>query len=515
MAIERKRLNCAVYTRKSSEEGLDQEFNSLDAQREACEAYIQSQKHEGWRLLKDRYDDGGISGGTIDRPGLLQLLDDVEAGKVQIVVVYKVDRLTRSLADFAKIIEIFDHRGASFVSVTQQFNTTSSMGRLTLNVLLSFAQFEREVTGERIRDKIAASKKKGMWMGGNLPLGYDTEDRKLVIVDEEAETVRHIFRRYAALGCVRRLKADLDADGIVSKSRTSKNGRPTGGKPFARGALYHLLRNRLYLGEITHKGQSYPGEQAAIVDKALWDEVQSILEINRVDRKLGANAKSPSLLTGLLFDEHDRRLTPSHANKSGRRYRYYICVPNDAAAPIRLPAKEVENAVLTQVQRRLSRSGEVPADGQCIDFLRTRVSKIVLGSTELEIHLGDSDPAEPQVLTAPFMLRRRGVETKLVLESEIQFRPAALDPAMIKAVAKAHSWNRQLMAGEVDTIRALARRENVTERYVRKLLPLALLSPNIVRGVLEGRQPSHISLETLVNSELPRAWSEQAVKFGF
>ncbi len=328
MAADRKQLNCAIYTRKSSEEGLDQEFNSLDAQREACEAFIQSQKHEGWRLLKDRYDDGGISGGTMERPGLQRLLQDVAAGKVQVVVVYKVDRLTRALADFAKIIETFDDNGASFVSVTQQFNTTTSMGRLTLNVLLSFAQFEREVTGERIRDKIAASKKKGMWMGGNLPLGYDSPDRKLIVNPTEAETVRHIFRRYAALRSVRSLKAELDAEGIVNKVRVSKTGRTSGGKPFGRGALYHLLQNRIYIGEITHKDESYPGQHDVIIDNDLWDEVQVTLEFNRVERKHGTNAKNPSLLTGILFDEKGNRLTPSHAaGKAGRRYRYYISAP--------------------------------------------------------------------------------------------------------------------------------------------------------------------------------------------
>ncbi len=261
----------------------------------------------------------------MERPGLKQLLEDVAAGKAQVVVVYKVDRLTRALADFAKIIETFDANGASFVSVTQQFNTTTSMGTLTLNVLLSFAQFEREVTGERIRDKIAASKKKGMWMGGNLPLGYDSPDRKLIVNRAEAEMVRQIFRRYVELRSVRDLKAELDAGGIVSKVRVSKTGRTSGGKPFTRGALYHLLQNRVYIGEITHKDESYPGQHEAIIDRELWDEVQATLELNRVDRKLGVNAKNPSLLTGILFDEKGNRLMPSHAaGKGGRRYRYYI-----------------------------------------------------------------------------------------------------------------------------------------------------------------------------------------------
>src|SRR6202521_3626390 len=268
---------CAIYTRKSSEEGLEQEFNSLHAQREACEAFIKSQRHEGWVCLPDGYDDGGLSGATMERPALQQLLAEIRAGRVDIVDVYKVDRLTRSLADFSKIVEVLDARGVSFVSVTQQFNTTSSMGRLTLNVLLSFAQFEREVTGERIRDKIAASKKKGMWMGGNPPLGYDARDRKLLVNEAEAETVRHIFRRYAELGSVRLLKEELEAQAILSKARLSASGRSWGGNPFARGALYLMLQNRIYLGEIVHKKQHYAGEHAPIIDRDLWEQVQARL----------------------------------------------------------------------------------------------------------------------------------------------------------------------------------------------------------------------------------------------
>src|ERR1700687_5784435 len=318
---------CAVYPRNSSEEGLQQEFNSLHAQREACEAYIQSQRHEGWTCLTQHYDDGGLSGATMDRPALQQLLADIQAGKVDIVVCYKVDRLTRSLADFAKIVEIFDAKGVSFVSVTQQFNTTTSMGRLTLNVLLSFAQFEREVTGERIRDKIAASKKKGMWMGGVPPLGYTVRDRKLIIVESEAETVRHIFRRYAALGSVRLLKAELETHGIAGKRWTSASGRSWGGRPIGRGALYLILQNRIYRGDIVDKEQSYPGEHEATIDPALWDAVQARLAENAVERSTGVRVKNPSLLAGLLFDGEGHRMTPTHAVKHGKRYRYYVSRP--------------------------------------------------------------------------------------------------------------------------------------------------------------------------------------------
>src|SRR5467141_1475356 len=312
-------VRCAIYTRKSSEEGLEQEFNSLQAQREACEAFITSQRHEGWVCLRAAYDDGGFSGATMDRPALQQLLADLTAGRVDTVVVYKIDRLTRSLADFAKIVEILDSRGASFVSVTQQFNTTTSMGRLTLNVLLSFAQFEREVIGERIRDKIAASKQKGMWMGGVPPLGYRAQDGNLIIVEHEAETVHAIFRRYAELGSVRLLKEELDARGIQSKLRTSASGRISGGQPFAGGALYLMLQNRIYRGEIVHNQQSYPGEHEPIIDQPLWDAVQAQLAGNAAEHNEGGKTLQPSLLAGMLFDGDGNRMTPSHAVKKGTR----------------------------------------------------------------------------------------------------------------------------------------------------------------------------------------------------
>ena len=316
---------CAVYTRKSSEEGLEQAFNSLDAQREACEAYIKSQRHEGWVLLPTFYDDGGISGGTLDRPALQRLLRDIGAGRVDLVIVYKVDRLTRSLADFAKIVEVFDAQGASFVSVTQQFNTATSMGRLTLNMLLSFAQFEREVTGERIRDKIAASKRKGMWMGGAVPLGYDVQDRKLWINEPEAEVIRHVYRSYLALGSVRLLQQHLAEQGVRSKLRpAAPSEKMRGGRALARGALYTILRNRLYRGEVAHQGNIYPGEHDAIIDLPLWDQVQQRLADNQVAHDTGVRAANPSLLAGLVFDPQGRRLSPTHAVKRGRRYRYYV-----------------------------------------------------------------------------------------------------------------------------------------------------------------------------------------------
>ncbi len=324
--MQKKPVRCAIYTRKSSDEGLEQDFNSLDAQREACTAYITSQKGEGWKLAPDRYDDGGISGGTLERPGLKKLLDDIESGKVDLIVVYKVDRLTRSLADFAKLVDRFDSTGASFVSVTQAFNTATSMGRLTLNVLLSFAQFEREVTAERIRDKIAASKKKGLWMGGLAPLGYDPRDRTLVINEAEAETVRTIFRLYLELGNVRRLKAETNRLGLVSKKRSRANGIKYGGVAFSRGRLHHLLSNPVYVGEIRHKTLTYPGQHPAIIDRETFEAVRAKLHANTRGTKAGDTTATSSPLAGKFTDETGDRLTPSHAVRRGNYARKLVTV---------------------------------------------------------------------------------------------------------------------------------------------------------------------------------------------
>ena len=366
MTAERpKRLRCAIYTRKSSEEGLEQAFNSLDAQREACEAYIKSQAGEGWHLIRTPYDDGGISGGTLERPALKQLLADIQARKVDTVVVYKVDRLTRSLADFAKIVEVFDTHGVSFVSVTQQFNTTSSMGRLTLNMLLSFAQFEREVTGERIRDKIAASKKKGMWMGGFVPLGYDAKDRSLVINETETETVRAVYRLYLEYNNVRRVKEEADRLDLATKTRKAENGRMSGGRPLSRGYIYKLLGNPLYAGRIAHKGEVYEGLHAAIIDAETWDAVQAKLAGNVLDRRANNEAREPSLLTGILHDERGNRLSPSHAVKNGVRYRYYVSQAllqnreGEAGSIARIPAREIEELFAARIAALLKDSGQV------------------------------------------------------------------------------------------------------------------------------------------------------------
>jgi DNA invertase Pin-like site-specific DNA recombinase len=345
-----KQVRCAIYTRVSTDQGLEQDFNSLDAQYDASQAYIRSQAHAGWAMVRSKYDDGGFSGGNTDRPALQHLLEDVRAGKIDIIVVYKVDRLTRSLADFAKLVELFDQHSVSFVSVTQQFNTTTSMGRLTLNVLLSFAQFEREVTSERIRDKIAASKRKGLWVGGMAPLGYDTKDRKITANETEAARVRDIFRSYLKLGSLNLLLLDLRKRGLVSKARLLKSGKKVGGIAFARGALAHLLRNRFYIGEVVFKGEVLPGEQPAIVDRKLFDAVQAKLS-EQLNSHRVSRSKSEALLVGRIFDDRGNRMSPSHARKNGTKYRYYISSVlvqgqgEQAGTVNRIPAADVERLI--------------------------------------------------------------------------------------------------------------------------------------------------------------------------
>lgn len=356
MATMPRRSRCAVYTRKSSEEGLDMEFNSLDAQREACEAYVTSQKAEGWVALHDRYDDGGFSGGTLDRPALKQLISDIEAGLIDVIVVYKIDRLSRSLMDFARLVEVFDRNGVTFVSVTQAFNTTTSMGRLTLNILLSFAQFEREVIGERIRDKFAASRKRGMWMGGFVPMGYDVKDRKLVVNEAEAATVRMIFERFAALGSASTLARALQAEDIRNKR----------GKRIDKGFIYKLFGSRVYLGEAVHKGTSYPGEHDAIISQDLWDRVHAILKQSPRDRRAKNRNSSEALLKGLIFTDTGTAMTPTYTRKGERLYHYYTSMDlirnreTNGAGPMRLAAAMVDGAVIAEM-RRIIGSPEIAA----------------------------------------------------------------------------------------------------------------------------------------------------------
>ena len=397
---------CAIYTRKSSEEGLEQDFNSLHAQRESCEAYINSQKHEGWVALPAIYDDGGYSGGSMDRPALKQLLADIKSGLVDVVVVYKVDRLTRSLSDFARIVEIFDEAGASFVSVTQQFNTTTSMGRLTLNVLLSFAQFEREVTGERIRDKIAASKKKGMWMGGWVPLGFDRKDRTLTINEAEAKTIQTIFELFIKLKNVR----DVQRAGptkLQDQALFDAAGRATGNLSFARGHIYRILSNPIYRGEITHKGVNHPGQHPGLINQKTWDAVQAQLAANKHENRSRSNAKSTSLLAGFIFDGNNNRLVSSHATKNGKRYRYYITsdgagrtVPGSNAAKLRISATQIDDLVLSTLSKYLSDKQKIA------NFLRKYRTRAAEVETALEISnhsaaiLGSDLPNQKQELVS-------------------------------------------------------------------------------------------------------------------
>jgi DNA invertase Pin-like site-specific DNA recombinase len=528
---------CAVYTRKSSEEGLEQDFNSLHAQREACEAFIKSQKGEGWKLVPTAYDDGGLSGGNMDRPGLKQLLQDIRDRRIDVVVVYKVDRLTRSLADFAKMMEVFEASEVSFVSVTQQFNTTSSMGRLTLNILLSFAQFERELTGERIRDKISASKKKGIWMGGPLPLGYDVQDRKLIVNAAEAVQVRRIFDAYLEVGCVRKLQGVLETEGIRSKARPGMAHRLAGNRPFARGALYTILRNPIYLGEISHKGTVYPGQHHAIVERRIWDEVQQRLNESNGGRTAGVAAQA-HLLAGRLWDEKGQPLITNHASKKGKRYRYYVSTSQEKGTPPkwRLPANQIESVIQaatidllkdeTALARDMQTQGielartssllkhakractQLEGDGNGLGELLHRVE---VTSSQLRVSINLASGNEQPVLaerSIPMTMRRRGVETRLMLESGS--RPAQVDETLIRAVARARNWFGEISEGRVRSHREIAAREGITAEYVNQLLPLAFLAPRIVEAIVSGRQAPHLSTrELMTRLQIPANWADQ------
>ncbi|MDB5677441.1 recombinase family protein [Sphingomonas bacterium] len=535
-------VRCAIYTRKSTEEGLDQEFNSLDAQHEACAAYILSQRHEGWALVPGRYDDGGFSGGTMDRPALKRLLADVNAGQVDVIVVYKVDRLTRALSDFSKIVDVLDAAKASFVSITQAFNTTSSMGRLTLNVLLSFAQFEREVTGERIRDKIAASKKKGMWMGGPVPLGYDVSERKLVVNDNEAQTVRLIFERHQAAQTLRALADDLRANGVRSKQRTMRDGRVTGGCPYQAGALLHLLRNQIYVGKIRHGEYVYAGEHEAVIEQDIWDRSQELLDRSAARPRTGQT----SLLAGRVFDAEGRPLTPAHAIKGQKRYRYYVSRSVDAAGgeKWRLPAGDLETMVVGELERFLRNPGRVnsvvgdagtrrdtrvqiedTASGlaqksQLNEFLRDVDAAVCISQGEVEITL-DADrltkllvgrvehPATERFsIRFPALLKRRGHELRLVYLAP-DARPRERDERLVRLVASGWAaW---------DQLRTRPNNGDATKRsHLTRLARLKFLAPDIVTAIVDGRQPVELTSRSLLRiSELPLAWSAQRELLGF
>ena len=574
------RKRCAIYTRKSTDEGLDQSFNSLDAQREACEAYIVSQRHEGWILVPKAYDDGGYSGGSMERPALKHLLSDIKNGLVDIVVVYKIDRLTRALADFAKMVEVFDARQVSFVSVTQQFNTTTSMGRLTLNVLLSFAQFEREVTAERIRDKIAASKKRGMWMGGLPPLGYDVCNKKLVINQAEAEQVRHVFEAYLNLGSIKSLTRWAEENGVRTKARHYRDGRfRSGNRPFSRGNLHALLHYRAYIGEITHKGAIYVGEHAAILSRELWDTVQAKLatSLNGRSRKSGHTPSLP--LTGLAFDETGDRLTPVHANKHGQRYYYYISARLNQAelrdpSAWRLPAPVLEQAVVSgilslledhnqmQLMLKVYSSGQseqahilqqflsagqqlaetlklleiteqlqiiAPVidrvdleTGQITIGIKTAKLLVAMGQSQIQL-LGQMNAEEistavaeaPYLICFPIVLKRRGVETRIIINNGID-ATLARDEVLIRTVAKARIWFEDLKSGNSASINDIAIREHIPASEVSRQLPLAFLAPSIVSAILAGKQSPDVTAKSLLRmQDIPLVWNQQRDLLGF
>ena len=560
-----RQLRCAIYTRKSSEEGLDQDFNSLDAQREACAAYIQSQRHEGWTLLPTRYDDGGYSGGTLERPALQHLLAAINAGDVDLIVVYKVDRLTRSLNDFAKIVERLDAQSASFVSVTQSFNTTTSMGRLTLNVLLSFAQFEREVTGERIRDKIAASKKKGMWMGGLVPFGYDCVDRKLVVNAKEAESVRRLFTLYRELGNVARLRKTLAAEGIVSKQRRGRDGVAMGGGAFSNGALFTILDNRLYRGEITHKGQVNAGQHAAIIPDDLWQAVRDVRE-KTCQRTIGAaRAQARSPLRGLITDDLGRRYEPVHTTKGGKRYRYYVSMKEEDVGDLerkqaRLPAEELEQHVAERLLAFLDCPSEllttvcdeedtaqhrhdilkaakastlptadvaarwalyssfiqqVVVRPACVEMIVKREAlRDGLTKGRRSTHANNEVSSDTFSLTILIGLYRAGHYLRLVINSGARENESGKrDVALIRLVARGRRWYEQLTRGDRPSLRAIANAEGLAERYVARVLAGSLLAPDLIDKIVQGRQPVHFTVESLRRSP-PLEWGEQRRRFG-
>lgn len=543
-----RRRRCATYTRKSSEEGLEQEFNSLDAQLEACEAYVKSQAGEGWKPVKARYDDGGFSGGNVDRPGLQQLLADIDAGKIDIVVVYKVDRLTRSLADFAKIVEVLDAHDVSFVSVTQQFNTTTSMGRLTLNMLLSFAQFEREVTGERIRDKIAASKRKGLWMGGLVPLAYEADGRTLKVVESEATIVRRLFEIYLELGTVKRVKEEADRLGFRSKIREFKDGSRRGGRSLGRGHIHRILNNPIYIGQIAHKGSVHEGQHQAIIDRNTWDAVQKQLTDQAPKRPAQNITASHGPLRGKLFDEDGGMLTPSHTVKSGRRYRYYVSresraiakdgANRDGGARWRLPARDLEQCVERGVIDFLSNPADLVEAAREAGVNRAEASRlvehvprrperplklvrrVVLGADGLILDIDLSSILSRDIAAIRWSIsarfRRRGVEQRLVLDGpERSSGTADVDPSLLKAIARAHRWFQELSDGRVRSMEEIGEKEGLSDRFVGVLMPLAFLSPDVTSRILAGTQPVELATESLTRrTRIPLCWQKQFAGLG-
>lgn len=555
-----KPIRCAIYTRKSSEEGLEQDFNSLDAQYGACSAYVASQASEGWVLLRERYDDGGISGGTLARPALQRLLADIATGRVDIVVVYKVDRLTRSLLDFAKLVETFDKAGTSFVSITQSFNTTTSMGRLTLNMLLSFAQFEREVTAERIRDKVAASKARGMWMGGTPPLGYEPNGRSLAVIDEHADLVRQIFQLYLDLGTVRHLCDELGRRRIAKPVRISKAGKSHGGRPFGRGELYAILANPIYVGRIRHKQRLHAGLHPALIDMGMWDAVQEQLKGHRNGDRHIRSAAHRSLLAGKLVDGDGQPLAASHASKGTQRYRYYVSRDlqlggEDAKADaIRIPAGEIEQLVCIRLAERLDdpvtlieqinpdhplpegvsnmiaicRDTAVVLRGSDLNaiagLIATLVQQITVRRDGLTIALNAkgimrllkivdrSDDAETIEIAVPAKLKRGGFALRLVLPNGNAALPQT-DDRLLKTIATAREWWKQLMADPKLRIADLAASSGTTESWVTRVLRLAFLDPAIVQQIVAGTAPVALTFDSLrAPDAVPALWSAQRAR---
>jgi site-specific DNA recombinase len=536
-------LRCAIYTRVSTENGLEQEFNSLDNQREASEAYIKSQAHEGWKLIRDRYDDGGFSGGSMDRPALARLLDDVRARRVDVIVVYKVDRLTRSLADFAKLVELFDEHDVSFISVTQAFNTTTSMGRLTLNMLLSFAQFEREITGERIRDKVAASKKRGIWMGGAVPFGFRVENRALDIVEEHAELVRELFRRYLEIGSVVRLKVALDAENVRLPVRVVGTGKTTGGGLISRGHLYWILSNPIYVGRLRHKGQIHHGLHAAIVDQEIWDRVQHRLA-TQTQTRADPRHNAESFLAGKLYDDRGNRMGPSHAAKGGRRWRYYISRAvltgrkPDAGSVLRVPAAQIEKQVFDAVKAAIASwcstnelgawtqgyvcgttVGSQPTAGERQELafhenMLNAIERVTISKETIEIRLSDAVPtggqgrtlAVPWIPPTPYQRREiiqgEGEPRSLIRPMRVRARAV-----FAKSLRNAYGWLDELIKDPDQTVAGIAARERKSERSIRMTLSLAFVAPPFVAAAIEGRLPLGFGSKRLM--ELPMVWSHQ------
>ena len=553
-------MRCAIYTRVSTESGLDQDFNSLDAQYDAAQAYIRSQAHAGWTLIRTRYDDGGFSGGSTDRPALQTLLADISAHRINVIVVYKVDRLTRSLADFAKLVELFDAHGVSFVSVTQQFNTTTSMGRLTLNVLQSFAQFEREVTSERIRDKIGASKRKGLWVGGVVPLGYQAKDRKITVVEEEAKTVRHIFRRYLELGSLNLLLTDLRTVGVKTKLRPLSTGRIIGGIPFTRGSLASFLRNRFYIGEVRYRGEVFPGEQTVILDRTLFDAVQTKLDQHRTNYAK-ARQQSDSILMGRIFDDRGNRMTPTYAVKNGIRYRYYISAAliqgqSDKAANLnRVPAVEIENLIVRAVRRHFGVSphnelgAESPISLTDKELISTHIVRVDVKQNRLAIQLAimpeqqggtqngrmpkdyknsydqghsvdrsRSNHRNANILVVPWKKppskQPREIIPPAPTSSRQDPRPirAETRAKLVTAIARGQLWLDELIAGKITNVEQIAAIEGCTVRQVNMTISLAFLAPALVQAAVDGRLPRGIGIANL--RDAPAGWSRQHAMLG-